>query len=84
MFLLTMRASTGALWNLPHDFNDVATVPSMTAGINRQAPLPAAFDFCNPDFDLSSDHPFLVPFGIAAASLPSTTLLMYPSSTTLL
>jgi len=69
MFLKNMRASTGALWNLPHDFNDVATVPSVTAGINHQAPLPAAFcnpNFCNPNF--SYNHPFSVPFGLAAAS----------------
>ena len=74
MFLNNMRASTGALWNLPPDFNDVATVPSVPAGIHRQAPLPAVFcnpDFCNPDFYnpvFSYHHPLLVPLGITAAS----------------
>jgi len=63
MFLQNMRASTGALWNFPPDFDDVATVPSVSADINRHAPLLAAF--FNPNFC----HPaFLVPFGLAAAS----------------
>ena len=75
-----MRASTGALWNFPPDFNDVATVPSMTAGINRQASLPAV-PFCNPDFcnpDSSYHHPFSVPFEIAATTdLPTLSSLDY-------
>ena len=36
---LKMRASTGATWNFPRDFNDVITVPSVPIGIIRHAPL---------------------------------------------
>jgi len=59
--ILNIRASTGATWNFPRDFNDVAAVPSVSISIFHHGPLMASNpDFSSPfQFDVFFDHPSL-------------------------